>query len=248
MKRRLSAAAFAACVAVLGAGSAVAVGGAASRSQAPALASRLTISIRLPEVNGGTQCPAGTPTPSSCTPQAASVTVRGLGRVDLDVTHVATGTPCPRGTASGTLTAPRGGFSVSGAAPECVNYPWGYGIYDISVNGSGAYTDASGTGTIDDAGGSWTLAAIVTAAAPTFDLTPPKIIGIRAHTVHAKTRRGARVRFNVRAVDDVDGAVRAVCRPHSGSLFRGGRTRVACRARDSSANNAVRRFLVRVVL
>jgi hypothetical protein len=229
-------------------GLAVGVGAAASRAEAPALTSSLTFSIRLPVITGGNPCPPGTPTPSTCPEAAAIVHVRGVGRVDLDVNHVVdTRTNCPRGTASGTLATVRGAFSVSGTAAACVNDPWGYGIYDIGVSGSGAYAGASGTGTIDNAGGSWTLSATVKASAPTFDLTPPRITGIRAHTVRAKTRRGARVRFDVRAADDIDGVVRAVCRPRSGSLFHVGRTRVACRATDSSANSAARRFLVRVV-
>jgi HYR domain len=80
-----------------------------------------------------------------------------------------------------------------------------------------------------------------------FDVSPPVLKGIVSKTVRAP--RGAkrmRVRYNVSARDEVDGAVRASCRPKSGSRFRIGRTVVNCSATDGSGNMATARFRITV--
>jgi hypothetical protein len=79
------------------------------------------------------------------------------------------------------------------------------------------------------------------------DTTAPQLGGAQNRTV--KVRRGAkraRVRFFVFAYDAVDGDVGVSCTPRSGSLFKLGRTTVACSATDASGNNAETKFVVNV--
>ena len=61
-----------------------------------------------------------------------------------------------------------------------------------------------------------------------------------------KGAKSARVAFRVTAQDDRDGQLGVTCVPKSGSGFKIGRTRVACRATDSSANTASSTFTVTV--
>ena len=71
-----------------------------------------------------------------------------------------------------------------------------------------------------------------------FDITPPKILQPKDITVDATDSRGAVVRYDVLAIDDVDEIVRPFCRPLSGSSFPIGDTTVACSATDSAGNSA----------
>ncbi len=80
-----------------------------------------------------------------------------------------------------------------------------------------------------------------------FDLTPPVLSGVTAKKVKAARKaRFVRVRYSVKAQDDVDGSVRVTCKPASGSRFRVGRTKVSCGATDTSANTATAKFTVTV--
>jgi hypothetical protein len=76
-------------------------------------------------------------------------------------------------------------------------------------------------------------------AAPELDLPA----GIAAR---ASDRRGARVRYPMRAADAVDGAVTPSCSPASGSRFPIGTTTVRCTARDRAGNTNTGSFKVRV--
>jgi hypothetical protein len=80
-----------------------------------------------------------------------------------------------------------------------------------------------------------------------FDVTPPEIIGAgsKAVRVPAGAKR-ARVTYKVTARDAVDGAVGAACQPRSGTLFKIGRTAVACTATDTSGNSPAARFVMTV--
>jgi hypothetical protein len=83
-------------------------------------------------------------------------------------------------------------------------------------------------------------------AGVTFDTTSPHIAGALPKVAKARTAAGARVRFAVSAIDETDGAVPAMCRPKSGSLFRVGRTIVTCAAVDRSGNTTAAHFAISV--
>lgn len=209
--------------------------------------STLTFGLRLGVINFDGPCPTDAPTPSKCYPQSGTAIVRGLGKVDVEATHVADmrDGSCPHGSVRGTLTTRIGVLDFTGSARGCVSQVWAYGDYDITFAGSGGYAGVTGSGTLSN-GGSYRLSGALSSAVPVFDLTPPRLLGARNLIARAKSARGARVRYRVTAHDDVDGARRATCRPASGARFPVGRTRVTCRAVDLSANSAVRRFVVLV--
>ncbi|MCH8914944.1 MAG: HYR domain-containing protein [Thaumarchaeota archaeon] len=73
---------------------------------------------------------------------------------------------------------------------------------------------------------------------PTPDTTPPKILKPTDIIVDAENQYGARVFYDVLAIDETDQIVRPSCNPSSGSLFEVGKTRIICNARDSSGNKA----------
>src|SRR5438270_526485 len=102
-----------------------------------------------------------------------------------------------------------------------------------------AIASPSGVGTLQVSG---SLNANVSALS--FDTTPPIITGATSTTAKTRSRRGTRVHYSVTATDATDGAVVAKCLPKSGTLFRVGRTTVACTAEDRSANATKARFVV----
>jgi len=114
------------------------------------------------------------------------------------------------------------------------------------IGGTGIYSGASGSGTLervlgapqaDGRHGQETWKGTLTVPGLEFDVLAPKLVGATSRTVLAPRRaKTVRVRFTVTATDDVDGQVRVICRPNSGSRFRIGRTRVNCSATDSSGN------------
>jgi hypothetical protein len=122
------------------------------------------------------------------------------------------------------------------------------------AGGTGIYADAGGGGTIQhvsygppDWRGTDTWSGTINVPGLEFDLTRPTIRGAVNKRVRAP--RGAkriRVRYGATAQDDVDGALRALCKPKSGARFRVGRTVVRCSATDRSANTAKARFRVTV--
>jgi hypothetical protein len=81
---------------------------------------------------------------------------------------------------------------------------------------------------------------------PPPDRTAPALELPEDITERADDDDGAVVRYSVRAVDAVDGAVKISCRPPSGSRFRVGTTTVTCTAQDRSGNRASGDFEVRV--
>jgi hypothetical protein len=125
------------------------------------------------------------------------------------------------------------------------------------TSGTGIYAGASGSGTLtralgavaDDGArhGNETWQGTLTVPGLAFDLVAPTISGATSRT--AVVRRHAkrvRVRFNVTAIDDVDGPVPVTCKPHSGSRFRIGRRHVHCSTTDTSANVATASFRITV--
>jgi hypothetical protein len=80
-----------------------------------------------------------------------------------------------------------------------------------------------------------------------FDLTPPVLSGASSKVVKASRKaKFVRVRYSVKAQDDVDGLRPVTCKPASGSRFKLGRTKVSCSAADTSANVASATFTVSV--
>ena len=73
---------------------------------------------------------------------------------------------------------------------------------------------------------------------PTYDTTPPKILKPTDITVDAENSNGARVTFEVIAIDNIDQLIRPTCNPSSGAIFSVGTTTVTCNARDSAGNRA----------
>ncbi|MGI0064242.1 MAG: thrombospondin type 3 repeat-containing protein, partial [Nitrosopumilaceae archaeon] len=70
------------------------------------------------------------------------------------------------------------------------------------------------------------------------DKTPPKILQPNDIEVDADEYNGARVTFEVLAIDDRDEMIRPSCAPSSGSFFSVGNTNVVCSAMDKSGNRA----------
>jgi len=71
-----------------------------------------------------------------------------------------------------------------------------------------------------------------------FDTTPPKILKPSDVIVDATDSNGARVTYEVLAIDDTDNIIKPTCRPSSGSFFSVGDTSVSCTASDSAGNSA----------
>lgn len=137
------------------------------------------------------------------------------------------------------------------------------------TGGTEVFAGASGTGVVSrtnvrcfPGSGTDNWNGTITSPALTLDLTPPTITGpsdkvVRApryrlvHVSRRQTKRVrvtyVRVRYDVTAVDAVDGEGKVDCKPTSGSRFRVGRTTtVNCSATDKSANTATAQFTVTV--
>jgi len=91
----------------------------------------------------------------------------------------------------------------------------------------------------------WMLGVVIveSGSAPTptptiRDITPPKILQPSDVIVDATDSNGARVTYDVLAIDDVDQIIKPSCRPSSGSIFSVGDTKVSCTASDSAGNSA----------
>lgn len=235
-------------------------------SAAPAFAShgRAADTLQLPDTflkgsYDGTACPQGTPDGDLCWTIDTKGVVRGLGAVTASGVLVVSGphTDCEVWQSTPTLTvAGKGMISLSVTTPAgtCFNGaggPVNAGLDFTVTGGTGAFAGASGAGTEDTTGvgqqqAEDSLSGTIDAPATTFDLTPP-VISSASKTVRiAKGKKSVRVRYVVGAKDAVDGSVRAVCTPASGSLFKIGRTRVTCTATDSSANTATIGFAITV--
>jgi hypothetical protein len=69
-----------------------------------------------------------------------------------------------------------------------------------------------------------------------WDGTPPKVFVPAGIDAAADDEKGAYVKFDTSATDDIDGSARVLCDRDSGAFFPNGNTRVACEATDSSLN------------
>jgi hypothetical protein len=78
------------------------------------------------------------------------------------------------------------------------------------------------------------------------DATPPVIRVPDAIETRATSAEGATVIYDVSASDSHDGALKATCRPPSGSVFKIGTTTVSCTAQDSAGNTAHKSFTITV--
>lgn len=206
-------------------------------------------------------CPQGAPDGAICWTVDDLGAVRGLGTVDDAGVLVvqAPHTSCEIWQSTTTLTVAGKGtvqLSVRNPPGVCLDDGSGSGLHEAALaytvtGGTGAYADASGSGTLVVAGlgiglhGGETLTGTLDAPATTFDLTPPVIRRPSTEVVRAsKGASRARVQYAISAQDAVDGPVHATCRPASGHSFRLGRTQVRCTATDSSANAATAAFTV----
>ena len=78
------------------------------------------------------------------------------------------------------------------------------------------------------------------------DATPPVVTVPGNVTLQASTPSGTPHVFSVTALDNVDGAVSAICTPASGSTFKIGATTVTCSAQDAAGNSGSASFVVTV--
>lgn len=134
-----------------------------------------------------------------------------------------------------------------GTQTQAFTVKGGTGIY-AGASGSGMLARALGAVADDGARhGSETWQGTLTVPGLAFDLVAPNIIGATSRTIVVRRQaKRARVRFNVTAIDDVDGPVPVTCKPRSGTRFRIGRRRVHCSATDRSANVATASFRITV--
>lgn len=121
------------------------------------------------------------------------------------------------------------------------------------TGGTGVFVGASGSGVVSRTHvgccpgfGTDNWNGTITAPGLVVDLTPPTIKGAHDRVVHAPAAaKRIRVKYKIRALDAVDGALRPTCRPRSGSRFRvGRRTIVRCSVSDRSANLTHARFRI----
>jgi hypothetical protein len=215
---------------------------------APATSASLQFSLKLGVILGDDTCPDGTPAVAHCVGQAGTVSVKGLGSVHVHGVHVVdpSDQTCPKGTMTGELVTVHGTLLLHGSAPQCVNVTFGYGNYPVTISGSDGFASVTGSGLVANGAGSYIVTGTITAPSALFDVDAPILTGVANRTVRSSSGHGVRVKFAVKAHDDVDRAVPVTCKPRSGSLFRVGRSRVTCTATDTSANTATRSFTVTV--
>jgi hypothetical protein len=177
-----------------------------------------------PDFEPGASCPGGLALRGS----SARFAVAGKGEIDLSI---AGSTDCFN---PNSILAARRSFTVTG--------------------GSGAYSGASGSGTLqheghltaEGAAGTDTWTGTLAVPGLAFDVVAPTLSGARGKTVRAPLgKKTIRVRFTVTA-QDVDGSLPVACKPPSGSRFKVGRTRVTCSATDRSGNTTTAKFTVTV--
>lgn len=229
-------------------------------------AGRPTGTFKLEARLGGTirpvPCAAGTPATTDCYENKGASPVQGLGDVSVEfVLLLNEADPaCPRMTTTITLTvAGKGTVTLSASSPACSpSPPLAVDVYSLGfkvVAGTGLFAAASGAGMLDvryvpsSSPGtvSFNFAGTLEVPGHDFDLAPPMFVGARNVVMRApKKAKRVRVKFAVIARDDVDGVVPVTCRPPSRSYFKVGRTKVTCKATDSSANEATATFTVTV--
>lgn len=79
------------------------------------------------------------------------------------------------------------------------------------------------------------------------DATLPQLVVPGSYKMPADSQEGAYLKYEVSASDDIDGLLKPVCLPESGSFVRPGKTVVNCEAVDSSFNSSYGSFEVLVV-
>jgi hypothetical protein len=210
-------------------------------------------------------CPSGSPPSAECYTTTGEGDVRGLGRgVKQSFVAIRDPSQCPSGSKllgypARFVVAGKGEINLAVAEhPDCLNQE---ALRSASqsftiTGGTGIYAGASGSGRVERSlvqtpvgpAGTETYVGTLVVPGLEFDLTAPTISGARAKTVRApKKANRVRVTFRVTAQDDVEGPLRASCRPASGSRFKvGRRTTVKCLATDTSFNTATASFRVTV--
>jgi large repetitive protein len=81
-------------------------------------------------------------------------------------------------------------------------------------------------------------------AVKVWDGAPPTLSLPKSFEVPSDDEKGAYVKFDTSAIDEIDGGVRVVCSRESGTLFPNGRTTVNCEAGDEALNLATGSFEV----
>jgi hypothetical protein len=233
------------------------VPGAAARTTGTLALSLAILAGRVNQV----ECPAGTDASTACFQTSGGGVVPGLGVVSEQYLNYVedADSSCERWHSRPVLTVQgKGELDLSVRPPqECVVPITGVlngSLVFTVTGGTGIYAGASGQGTFVTRGGPGstgrnadTLGGNLTVPGLVFDRTPPVLSGAFSKTVIAP--RGAktvRVVYKVKARDPDHGSVAVTCKPHSGSRFRLGRTRVVCSATDSSGNKATGRFTITV--
>jgi hypothetical protein len=225
-----------------------------------------TLAAELPVRYPPKACAPGTPSSIECFARAGSTTIRGLGTVTESYPYSVDSLPlgCALNQVR-VLPAPvqlavagKGEIELRVDGSGCLDRVPPAPVQGVETftitGGTGKYAGASGLGTIAHVSNgppawsgrdTWTGTLVVPGLE--FDLTAPILTGTRNRTVRApRGKKRVRVKYAVSARDEVDGAIRAACRPKSGSWFKVGRTRVQCSATDTSGNESRAAFLVTV--
>jgi HYR domain-containing protein len=207
-----------------------------------------------------TDCPPGAPATALCAKYTgATASIRGLGDVTSHYTKIITsqaGTSDCEVILRSAVLEVEGEGTIELSTNSCWRFalPASVGPFPFTITrGTGSYAGATGTlmwssavaATPPGSRDSWV--GTISVSGYEFDVTPPSFSGARSKLVRVQKKvKRVRVRYAVKAADEVDGGLLATCEPASGSFFRVGRTRVTCSAIDSSANVAEVSFTVTV--
>ena len=214
----------------------------------------------------GASCPPGSSSTTECFGRRSTGRVAGLGNVVVTYAYAADlGHPsCATGSVrileypARLAVAGKGDLQILVAArSDCLAPAAGLSVSQsfTITGGTGAYADASGSGTVSralsqtdsGAAGRETWSGTLTVPDLEFDVVRPTLSGATSRVVRVpKGTKATRVAFKVVARDDRDGPMVPACAPRSGSRFKIGRTAVTCTATDRSGNTATARFWITV--
>jgi hypothetical protein len=224
-----------------------------------------TLAAEVPVRYPSKACPPGTPTTIECFSRSGSTTIRGLGTVTESYPYTVDGLPVGCTLGEVRVLPASVHFSVAGKGEIELRVDGSgclsrvppapvQGVETFTITGgTGEYAGASGAGTIAHVSSgppvfsgrdTWTGTLVVPGL--DFDLTGPIVTARNRMARAPRGKKRVRVKYAVSARDDVEGAIRAACRPKSGSWFRVGRTRVRCSATDTSGNESNATFIVTV--